>query len=85
MGFTSSVAHFLQQGHIYSNKATPPNSATLRAKNIQTTTASLDRYKKIEVIPLCLIRPPWIKAVLQQQQKQHKAYKLIETEHLFTE
>jgi hypothetical protein len=28
--------HFLQQGHIYSNKATLSNSATPRAKHIQT-------------------------------------------------
>jgi hypothetical protein len=28
----------LQQGHTYSNKATPPNSATPWAKHIQTTT-----------------------------------------------
>jgi hypothetical protein len=28
------VTHFLQQGHTYSNKATPPNSATPWAKHI---------------------------------------------------
>jgi hypothetical protein len=33
-----TVVHFLQQGHTYSNKGTPPNSATPWAKHIQTTT-----------------------------------------------
>jgi hypothetical protein len=28
------VTHFFQQGHTYSNKATPPNSATLYEQNI---------------------------------------------------
>jgi hypothetical protein len=32
--------------------------------------------------PLYLIRPPCIKAGLQQQQKQEKIYMLIETEQL---
>ena len=42
------MIHFLQEGHIYANKATPPNSATpygqafkhkfMGAKSIQTTT-----------------------------------------------
>jgi hypothetical protein len=32
---TSIVSHFLQQGHSYSNKATPPNSATLYEPSIQ--------------------------------------------------
>jgi hypothetical protein len=31
------VTHFLQEAHNYSNKATPPNIATPRAKHIQTT------------------------------------------------
>jgi hypothetical protein len=35
-----TVTHILQQGHTHSNIATPPNSATLWAKHIQTTTAS---------------------------------------------
>jgi hypothetical protein len=35
---TPTVVHFLQQGHISSNKATPPNGATPLAKHIQTTT-----------------------------------------------
>jgi hypothetical protein len=35
---TPTVTNFLQQGHIYFNKATPPNSATPWAKHIQTTT-----------------------------------------------
>ena len=34
------VTHFLQQGHTYSNKATPPNSVTPWAKGIQTATVS---------------------------------------------
>jgi hypothetical protein len=37
---TPTVTHFLQQSHTYSNKATPPNSATSWAKHIQTTTTS---------------------------------------------
>jgi hypothetical protein len=37
---TPTVTHFLQQGHTYSNKATPPNKAW--AKHIQTTIASID-------------------------------------------
>jgi hypothetical protein len=35
---TPTVIHFLQQGHTYSNKATPHNSVTFWAKHIQTTT-----------------------------------------------
>jgi hypothetical protein len=35
---TLTVIDFLQQGHTYSNKATPPNSVTPWAKHIQTTT-----------------------------------------------
>jgi hypothetical protein len=38
---TPTVTHFFQQGHTYSNKATPPNSAISRAKHIQTTTACI--------------------------------------------
>ena len=34
---TPTVTHFLQQDHTYSKKATPPNSATLWTKHIQTT------------------------------------------------
>ena len=33
---TTTVTHFLQQGHTYPNKAIPPNSATPWAKHIQT-------------------------------------------------
>jgi hypothetical protein len=33
----STVTHFLQQSHTYSNKAASPNNATLWAKHIQTT------------------------------------------------
>jgi hypothetical protein len=33
-----TVTHFLQQGHIYSSKVTPPNSITPWAKHIQITT-----------------------------------------------
>jgi hypothetical protein len=35
---TSIVTYFLQQGHTYSNKAIPPNSATPWGKRFQTTT-----------------------------------------------
>jgi hypothetical protein len=37
----SKVTHFLQQSHIYSNKATPPSSITPWANHIQTTTPIL--------------------------------------------
>jgi hypothetical protein len=33
---TSTVTHFLPQGHIYFNKATPPNSITLCGPSFQT-------------------------------------------------
>ena len=36
-----TVTYFLWQGHTYSNKATPPNSATPWAKHIQTTTTTI--------------------------------------------
>ena len=36
---TPTVTHFHQQGHTYSNKSTPLNSATSWAKHIQTTTS----------------------------------------------
>ena len=39
---TPTVTHLLQPGHIYSNKATPPNGAW--SKNIQTITISLTRF-----------------------------------------
>jgi hypothetical protein len=35
---TPTVTHFLQQGHTYSNKTSPLNSAAPWAKHIQTTT-----------------------------------------------
>ena len=35
------VTLFLQQGHTYSNKVTPPKNATSWAKHIQTTTTML--------------------------------------------
>jgi hypothetical protein len=35
---TPTVTHLLQQGHIYSNKATPPNSVSPSAKHIQSIT-----------------------------------------------
>jgi hypothetical protein len=37
---TPTVTHILQQGHTYSNIATPPNSGTPWAKRIQTTISS---------------------------------------------
>jgi hypothetical protein len=42
-----SLIHFLQQGHAYSNKATPPNSSTPWAKYIQTAT---DLYEPGEAL-----------------------------------
>ena len=36
-GSQSPPPLFLQQGHTYSNKTTPPNSVTPRAKHIQIT------------------------------------------------
>ena len=38
---TPTVTHFLNQGHTYSNKATPSNSTTSWAKHIQTTTMGI--------------------------------------------
>jgi hypothetical protein len=35
---TGTVMYFLQQCHTYTNKATPPNSATPWAKQVETTT-----------------------------------------------
>ena len=40
---TYTLTHFLQQGHTYTNKATPPSSATPWVKHIQTTTHSKRR------------------------------------------
>jgi hypothetical protein len=37
---TPTVTHPFQPGHIYSNKATPPDGATPWSKDIQTITAS---------------------------------------------
>jgi hypothetical protein len=45
-----SMTHFLQQGHTYSNKATPPNCATLWAERIQTITPTLIPESKFEAI-----------------------------------
>ena len=42
------MTHFLQQGHTYSNKATPPNSTTPWAKHIQTTTITTLKYDGVE-------------------------------------
>jgi hypothetical protein len=38
---TPTVAHLLQQGHTYSNMATPSNSATPWAEHIQTIAVTL--------------------------------------------
>jgi hypothetical protein len=40
------VTHFLQQGHNYTNRATPPNSATPWVKCIQTNTKFKSREKR---------------------------------------
>ena len=37
---TPTVAHLLQPGHTYSNKATSPNGATPWSKDIQTITGA---------------------------------------------
>jgi hypothetical protein len=44
------VIYFFQQNHTYSNKATPPNSATPWAKHIQTT-GSMD--SQLRKLPAC--------------------------------
>jgi hypothetical protein len=41
---TPTMAHFLQQNHIYSNKDPPPSSATTWAKHIQSTTNMIKLY-----------------------------------------
>jgi hypothetical protein len=40
---TPAVTHFLQKGHIYSNKVTLPNCAIPWGKHIQTTTVSIKK------------------------------------------
>jgi hypothetical protein len=44
------------QGHTYSNKATPPNTATLWAKHIQTITQALSIYAPREYVLSVSIR-----------------------------
>ena len=57
----------------------------LEKLTIQSVTKQLlNRYKKFEITPLYPLRPQWIKAGLQKQ-KQHKAYKFMETEQLSTQ
>jgi hypothetical protein len=48
---TFTVTHFLQQGHTYSNKVTPPNSATPWAKHVQTTTVSVLSFSPLSSEP----------------------------------
>ena len=53
---TPTVTHFLQESHTYSNKVTPPNSATPWAKHIQTTTFHssyrlVQTYESLGAIP----------------------------------
>jgi hypothetical protein len=43
-----TVTHFLTQGHIYSNKGTPPNTAKPWVKHIQTTTRRIVRQGTME-------------------------------------
>jgi hypothetical protein len=50
---TATVTHFLQHGYTYSNKATPPNSATPSVKHIQTTTGIVLIWVSIAVIKHC--------------------------------
>jgi hypothetical protein len=38
------MTYFLQQGHIYSNKATPPKSAILLPNHIQSITTSVTQH-----------------------------------------
>jgi hypothetical protein len=61
---TPKVRYFLQQCHTYSNKFTPPNIATPRAKYIQTTTNSNEgciclgkEYKRTAYLKLNLHLP----------------------------
>ena len=53
-----TVTHLLQPGHTYSNKATPPNSATSWAKHIQTITAGLGALWDIRQV--AKPRPQWV-------------------------
>ena len=48
----STVTHFLQPGHTYSNRATPPNSAPPYKPNVQT-------HESMGVIPIQTMMPPW--------------------------
>ena len=45
-----TVTHFLQQGHTYSNNATPPNSAPPYGRSIET-------HKSMEAIPIQTTTP----------------------------
>ena len=44
--------------------------------------ANLNRCNKIEITPFYHIKPPWIKARIQQQKKQEKAYSPMENEQI---
>jgi hypothetical protein len=51
---TPTVTHPFQPGHTYSNKATPPDGATPRSKDIQTITGQnkirIAKLKKVEFV-----------------------------------
>jgi hypothetical protein len=50
---TPTMTYFLQQGHTYSNKATPPNNDIPWAKHIQTITGLSTNganYKQINMV-----------------------------------
>ena len=50
---TPTVTHPFQPGHTYSNKATPPDGATPRSKDIQTITfhslVPIDLFKNMSL------------------------------------
>ena len=59
-----------------------PDETFFKTDHILGHKGNFIRYKKV-AIALHPIRPPQIKAEFQQQ-KQHKVYKLMGTEQLFT-
>jgi hypothetical protein len=69
------VTHVLQQGYTYSNKATPPNSASPWAKHIQTTALTV-KMKKSSVVLIGLV---W--EAVAEWQLQSGSWLLLATTH----
>ena len=62
---TPTVTHFFQQGHTYSNKSIPPNSATPGAKHIQTRNIHYLQFtSKCINYKMCEYREGWANGVI---------------------